>query len=64
MHLQIEPNPCFICDVALPEAERQIKLLTDLAARLTVDLALARQELNTLLQERQAWFTKTINGAN
>lgn len=64
MHLQIEPTPCFICDTALPEAERQIEVLTEIAAKLAVDLALARQELDNLLQERETWFTKTTNGPN
>lgn len=62
--MQFDPSPCFICDVALPEAEKQVKILTELSAKLVIDLALVREELDKLLQERQTWFTKTINGPN
>jgi hypothetical protein len=55
---------CIICDTVLPEAERQIEILTELSAKLAVDLVLARLELDKLLQEREVWFTNSVNGPN
>jgi len=53
-----------ICDVALPEAERQIEVLTEVSAELAVELAIAKKQVDDLLQEKKKWFTKTINGPN
>lgn len=53
-----------MCDLILPEADRQIEMLTQLSEKLAVDLALARFELDKLLQEREFWFTNSVNGPN
>ena len=57
-------QPCVMCDLILPEADRQIEMLTQLSAKLAIDLALARFELDKLLQEREVWFTNSVNGPN